>query len=213
MMHMQTLQKIVLASNNAGKLRELGSLLAPLGVELIAQGALNVSEAEEPHCTFIENAIAKARHACLSTGLPALADDSGICVPILGGAPGVYSARFAERAGKVSADKDAANNAELLQQLAPFSGNERRAYYYCVLVLCRHANDPQPLIADARWWGSVLHAPQGAGGFGYDPLFYLPAQQMTAAEMTSTEKNQVSHRAQAMQQLLVQLRTDNTAAQ
>ena len=207
---------IVLASNNAGKLRELTALLSPLGVQLIPQGELNVSEAEEPHPTFLENALAKARHASLSTGLPALADDSGICVPALGGAPGVYSARYAQRSGAVSSELkgDAANNQHLLDVLAGLpehTAQVRRAYYYCVLVLLRHADDPQPLIAEARWWGTVLTAPQGVGGFGYDPLFFLPEQGVTVAELSAEQKNRLSHRAQAMQTLLALMRAETDA--
>ncbi len=164
------LKRVVLASNNAGKLREFASLLSAAGIELIAQGELGVPEAEEPHATFVENALAKARHASTLTGLPALADDSGLCVHALRGAPGVYSARYAQLAG--GEKSDAANNARLVAELAGTA--DRRAYYFCVLVLVRHADDPEPLIAEGRWHGEVIDAPRGANGFGYDPHFFLP---------------------------------------
>lgn len=196
------LSKVVLASNNAGKLREFTALMAPLGIELLPQGALGVGEAEEPHPTFVENALAKARHASACTGLPAIADDSGICVAALGGQPGVHSARFAQRAG--GERSDAANNAHLLQVLRGQS--DRSAWYYCVLVLVRSADDPQPVIADARWDGEVVDAPRGQGGFGYDPHFLLPSLGRTAAELDPSDKNRVSHRGQAMRSLMQRLR-------
>jgi XTP/dITP diphosphohydrolase len=191
----------VLASGNAGKLRELGALLAPLGVDLVPQAQLGIGEADEPHPTFVENAIAKARHASAASGLPALADDSGICVHALGGAPGVHSARYAMLAG--GPKDDAANNARLVRELAPHA--DRSAHYYCVLVLVRSADDPQPLIAEGSWHGEVIAQPRGAGGFGYDPHFLLPALGRTAAELPADEKNRVSHRAQAMRALLERL--------
>ncbi|VXB67565.1 dITP/XTP pyrophosphatase [Burkholderia sp. 8Y] len=194
--------RVVLASNNAGKLREFASLLNAAGIELIAQGELGVPEAEEPHPTFVENALAKARHASALTGLPALADDSGLCVRALNGAPGVHSARYAMKHG---GDKsDAANNARLVSDLA--NEADRRAYYFCVLVLVRHADDPEPLIAEGRWHGEVIDTPRGAHGFGYDPHFFLPTLGMTAAELDPARKNAVSHRALALRDLLQRLK-------
>ena len=195
------LKKVVLASNNAGKLREFAALLGAAGIELIPQGELNVPEAEEPYPTFVENALTKARHAAKLTGLPALADDSGLCVRALRGAPGVYSARYAQRAG--GEKSDAANNAQLVSALA--GETDRRAYYYCVLALVRHADDPEPLIAEGRWHGEVVLEPRGANGFGYDPYFYVPAFGRTAAELAPEEKNAVSHRGQALKQLVARL--------
>ena len=192
------LTKLVLASNNAGKLREFSALLAPLGCQVIAQGELNVPEAEEPFHTFIENALAKARHASRLTGLPALADDSGLCVDALGGAPGVLSARFAGEP-----KSDARNNAALLAALD--GKTPRSGHYYCVLVLVRHADDPQPIIADGVWRGQVLSAAQGDGGFGYDPLFQAQGESVSVAEMDAAAKNAVSHRGQAMRALAAKL--------
>jgi XTP/dITP diphosphohydrolase len=187
-------QRIVLASSNEGKLRELRALLDGLDFTVVGQAELGIEAAEEPHATFLENALAKARHAAGRSGLPALADDSGLCVAALRGAPGVRSARFAgEGAG------DAANNAELLRQLARHT--DRRGHYICVLVAVRAADDPEPLVAEARWHGEVLSAPQGAGGFGYDPLFFVPELGCTAAELPAAEKNRISHRGQALQAL------------
>jgi len=196
------LTRVVLASNNAGKLREFASLLGAAGIELIAQGALGVSEAEEPHATFVENALAKARHASAATGLPALADDSGLCVRALRGAPGVYSARYAQLAG--GEKSDVANNARLVAELAGVP--DRRAYFFCVLALVRHADDPEPLIAEGRWHGEVIDAPRGANGFGYDPHFFVPSMNATAAELDPARKNAGSHRAIALQQLLARLK-------
>jgi len=193
-------QKIVLASNNAGKLREFSALAAALGVRLVPQGQWGVSAAEEPHVTFLENALAKARHASRLTGLPALADDSGLCVAALGDAPGVHSARYAQLAGGELSD--AANNARLLAELASIAADQRQARYVAVLVLVRHADDPQPLIGEGVWQGRMLSAPRGEGGFGYDPLFWLPDNDQTAAELAPEEKNRVSHRARAWQNLL-----------
>jgi XTP/dITP diphosphohydrolase len=190
--------KLVLASNNAGKLREFSALLAPLGVEVLAQQALNVPECPEPHCTFLENALEKARHASRVTGLPALADDSGLCVEALAGQPGVLSARFA---GEPRSD---ARNNDLLVERLQGQGN-RRAWYTCVLVLVRHPEDPQPLVAEGVWSGEVQDVASGAGGFGYDPHFHLPAYGCTAAELSAEEKNRVSHRGQAMALLLSRL--------
>ncbi|MFM0216714.1 MULTISPECIES: RdgB/HAM1 family non-canonical purine NTP pyrophosphatase [Paraburkholderia] len=195
------LNKVVLASNNAGKLREFAALLGAAGIELIAQGELGVPEAEEPHPTFVENALTKARHAAKLTGLPALADDSGLCVRALRGAPGVYSARYAQLAG--GEKSDAANNARLVSALQGES--DRRAYYYCVLALVRHADDPEPLIAEGRWHGEILDAPRGANGFGYDPYFFLPSLNASAAELEPALKNASSHRAIALRQLLARL--------
>lgn len=195
------MRKLVLASNNAGKLREFSSLLSTRGFELVPQGSLGVPEAEEPHVTFIENALAKARHASRLTGLPALADDSGVCVTALGGEPGVYSARYAARNG--GEKSDAANNALLVERLR--GAADRRAYYYAALVLTRSAEDPQPLIGEGLWWGEIVETPRGSGGFGYDPHFFLPSLGRTAAELTPEEKNRLSHRAQALQALMGKL--------
>lgn len=192
------MKKLVLASNNAKKMKELNALLAPLGFEVIPQGQLGIPEAEEPHCTFVENALAKARHAAQLSGLPALADDSGLCVAALGGAPGVYSARYAGEP-----KSDARNNAKLLTDLAGQS--DRRAHFACVLVLVRAADDPQPIIAEGEWHGEILTAQRGADGFGYDPLFYVPTHCQTAAELDGAIKNQLSHRGQAMQKLIARL--------
>ena len=198
------MDKLVIASNNPGKLREIGAILAPLAIEVVPQGALGVPEAEEPHCTFIENALAKARHASRITGLPALADDSGVCVHALDGEPGVHSARYAEGAATGREEQDRRNNEKLLQALS--SATDRRAHYYCVIVLVRHAEDPQPLIAEAEWHGEILREPRGSGGFGYDPLFLLPEFGRTGAELLPEEKNRVSHRGRALAQLVTRLR-------
>jgi len=191
-------QSLVLASNNRGKLAELSQLLSPLGFALTAQGELGIPEAEEPYLSFVENALAKARHASRLSGLPALADDSGICVPALGGAPGVKSARYAG-----SPSSDVANNAKLLHELAAHS--DKSAYYYCVLVFVRHADDPQPVIADGRWLGEITSTPRGQGGFGYDPHFFLPGLGKTAAELDAHDKNRLSHRGQALRSLIDKL--------
>jgi XTP/dITP diphosphohydrolase len=194
-------KRLVLASSNPGKLREFGELLAPLGIEVVPQGALGVPDAEEPHATFVENALAKARHASGQAKLPALADDSGICVAALDGEPGVHSARFA---GEPKSDER--NNEKLVRLLA---GNpDRRAHYYCVVVLVRHADDPEPLIAEGRWHGEVIDRPRGAGGFGYDPYFLLPDLGRTAAELSAPEKHAISHRGKAMRRLLALLREE-----
>lgn len=191
--------KLVVASNNPGKLREFGALLAPLGWETIPQKDLGVPECEEPHGTFVENALAKARHAAALTGLPALADDSGLCAHALGGAPGVYSARFA---GEPKSDER--NNEKLVAELA--NKPDRRAHYVCVLVFVRHADDPQPVIAEGEWHGEIVDAPRGNGGFGYDPYFLLPEAGMTAAELDADRKNRESHRGQALVQLVERLK-------
>lgn len=192
------MKKIVIASNNPGKLREIERILRPQGLEVLPQSLFNIPEAEEPYCTFIENCLAKARHASEHSGLPALADDSGICVDALNGAPGVYSARFAGEP-----KSDAANNRKLLEALA--NETNRRAHYYCVMVLVRHPQDPQPLIAEGVWEGEILHGPRGSGGFGYDPLFLVPELGRTGAELPLDVKNQVSHRGKALAQLAAKL--------
>lgn len=192
-------KRLVLASNNAKKAAEMQALLAPLGIDVIAQAALGVGEADEPHLTFVENALAKARHAAAATGLPAIADDSGLCVSALGGAPGVLSARFAGEP-----KSDARNNALLLDKLA--GASDRSAYFYSAVVLVRHADDPRPLIADGEWHGTILEAARGEGGFGYDPLFWLPELEQTAAELDAALKNTLSHRGAAMRHLLDRLR-------
>ena len=195
----RTLRTLILASNNAGKLKEFGELLAPIGFDVRNQGSFNVQEAEEPFITFVENALTKARHAARLTGFPALADDSGICVNALNGAPGVWSARYAGEP-----KSDARNNEKLIADLAPHA--DKTAYYYCVLVFVRHADDPQPVIADGRWDGEVRPQPSGQGGFGYDPHFWLPRLQKTAAEMSAEEKNRYSHRGQALRALIEKLK-------
>ncbi len=195
-------KRVVLASNNAGKLREFSALLASVGMELVTQGELGVTEAEEPHVTFVENALAKARHASAATGLPALADDSGLCVRALGGAPGVYSARYAQRAG--GPKSDAANNAKLVADLA--GEHDRRAYFCSVLVLVRHADDPEPLIAEGRWHGEFIDTPRGTNGFGYDAHFLVPSMGKTAGELDPAIKNAHSHRALALRVLLDRVR-------
>jgi XTP/dITP diphosphohydrolase len=191
-------QRLILASNNAGKLKEFAQLLGPIGFELHPQGEFDVPEAEEPFGTFVENALQKARHAARLTGLPALADDSGVCVNALGGAPGVYSARYAGEP-----KSDARNNEKLIADLAAHA--DKSAYYYCVLVYVRHADDPQPVIADGVWRGQIIDTPRGGGGFGYDPYFLLPDVGRTAAELEPHEKNAVSHRGQALRALVDKL--------
>ena len=190
---------VVLASNNAGKLEEFSSLLAPIGMELCKQSELGISEAEEPYATFVENALAKARHVAQLSGLPALADDSGVCVPALGGAPGVLSARYAGEP-----KSDARNNQKLIHDLSIHE--DKSAYYYCVLVYLRHAQDPQPVIAEGRWDGEIIATPRGANGFGYDPHFWIPSLNKTAAELSAEEKNQLSHRGQALRALIAKWR-------
>ena len=195
------MKRLVVASGNPGKLAEIGALLAPLSIEVIAQSALGIAEAEEPHGTFLENALAKARHASRASRLPALADDSGLCVDALGGEPGVHSAYYAGREG-TRGERDARNNAKLLGAL----GDERAAHYVCVLVLLRHADDPRPVVAEGLWHGEIARAPRGANGFGYDPLFYVAALGKTAAELEPAEKNRISHRSQAFAKLLALLK-------
>ena len=195
------MQKLVIASGNAGKLREIGHLLAPLQIEAVPQALFRVSEADEPHCTFIENALAKARHACEQTGLPSLADDSGICVNALNGVPGVLSARYA---GEPKSDER--NNRKLVEML--FHEADRRAHYYCVMVLVRHPADPQPIIADASWHGEIILERRGKGGFGYDPYFFLPELGKTAAELPMEQKNQISHRGKALARLVASIQEE-----
>ena len=192
--------KLVLASGNAGKLCEFNSLLAQAGYQVCPQTDFQVPECPEPHATFVENALAKARHAARHSGLPALADDSGICAPALGGAPGIHSARYAGSNPK----SDTANNAKLSAELA--SQADRRVYYVCVLVLLRHPDDPTPLIAEGRWYGQWQDEAAGSHGFGYDPHFLLPEFGQTAAQLPPEHKNRLSHRAQALQLLLAQIR-------
>jgi len=193
-------RQIVIASNNAGKLREIGQILAPLGIEAQPQGVFGVPECPEPHVTFVENCIAKARHASAHTGLPALADDSGICVHALNGAPGVYSARYA---GEPKSDQR--NNEKLIAALAGVT--DRRAHYYCVMVFVRYADDPQPIICEGEWHGEIIDTPRGEGGFGYDPYFLLPQFGRTGAELDATEKNGISHRGIALRALLERLKS------
>lgn len=200
--------QLVLASNNAKKLKELNALFAPLALSIVTQGSLGVGEAEEPHITFVENALAKARHAAAATGLPVIADDSGLCVDALGGHPGVHSARFAVLPdGTTWADREAqraaqdeANNRLLLERLAGVA--DRRAAFVCALVALRSADDPEPLIAFGRWPGEILAERRGTGGFGYDPLMFIPTLGATAAELSAEIKNAHSHRALAAAQML-----------
>jgi len=193
--------RLVLASSNAGKLREFRELLAPLGIDVVPQAELGVPEVDEPYSTFVENALAKARNAARHTGMPALADDSGICAAALGGEPGVHSARFGGEPRS-----DARNNARLVEALQ--SEADHRAHYYCVVVLVRHADDPEPLIAEGRWHGEVIDRPRGAGGFGYDPHFFVPALGKTAAELEPARKNALSHRGKALARLVALLREE-----
>jgi XTP/dITP diphosphohydrolase len=194
------MQKLVIASNNPGKLREFQFLLQPLGIEVLTQAQLGIAEAEEPHVTFVENALAKARHVSRESGLPALADDSGICVAALNGAPGVLSARYA---GEPKSDQR--NNEKLLRDMQDVT--DRRAHYYCVLVLLHHADDPQPLIAEGEWHGEIALEERGKGGFGYDPLFRLPELGKTSAQLEREQKHAISHRGKALQVLLQKLRS------
>jgi XTP/dITP diphosphohydrolase len=202
-----SLEKLVIASGNKGKLREIQQLLLPLGIAVLPQSDFAVPEAEEPHVTFIENALAKARNASRHTGLPALADDSGICVDALHGAPGVLSARYA--ADDASApSQDERNNRKLLQALKGVK--DRHAHYYCVIVLVRYADDPQPIITEGVWQGEILEAPRGTGGFGYDPLFLDAKTDKTGAELPLDIKNRISHRGQALSKLLHRLERAST---
>lgn len=193
------MKKLVIASNNPGKLREIERILSPIGLEVLPQSVFNIPEADEPYCTFIENCLTKARHASEHSGLPALADDSGICVDALNGAPGVYSARFA---GEPKSDER--NNHKLLESLA--HETNRKAHYYCVIVLVRHPADPQPIIAEGSWEGEILREPRGSGGFGYDPYFLVPELGQTGAELPLDVKNGISHRGKALAQLLEKLK-------
>ena len=202
------MKKLVLASSNPGKLREFEALLALLGMEIVPQSSLLVAEADEPHATFVENALAKARHASRRTRLPALADDSGICVAALNGEPGVHSARFAGAPPPGSTPgrdtQDARNNEKLVEMLA--DKDNRRAHYYCLIVLMRHADDPEPIIAEGSWAGEIVAEPRGANGFGYDPHFFLRDLGKTAAELDPEQKNLVSHRGKALRRLLAKLK-------
>jgi len=193
-----SLPRLVLASGNAGKLREFRRLLAPLGVDIVAQSELGIADADEPHVTFIENALAKARRASAHANLPALADDSGICVRALDGAPGVHSARYA---GEPTSD--VRNNEKLIGALAGVA--DRRAHYACVLVLVRHVRDPEPIVAEGAWHGTIVDMPKGAGGFGYDPCFLDAATGMTAAQLPLEQKNELSHRGKAMRALIARI--------
>lgn len=196
------MQKLVLASNNAGKVKEFQALLAPLNFQVIPQGDLGIPSAEEPHHTFVENALAKARHASAVSGLPALADDSGICAHALEGMPGVLSARYA---GEHS--NDAANNEKLIKALQ--GKDDRGAHYVCALALVNSANDPEPLIVQTRWYGQIVDQANGNNGFGYDPHFFLNEQQCTAAQLEPAQKNLISHRGQALRELIAQLKIRN----
>lgn len=196
------MKKIVIASGNPGKLREIRRILEPLGLNVVPQSDFGVPECPEPYVTFIENCLAKARHAALHTGLPALADDSGICVDALNGAPGIYSARYA---GEPKSDER--NNEKLIAALQ--NEPNRKAHYYCVIVLVRYPDDPQPLIADGSWYGEIIDSPRGENGFGYDPYFYLPNIGKTSAELDPAHKNSVSHRGQALDILVNKLRVMN----
>jgi XTP/dITP diphosphohydrolase len=202
-------KRLVLASSNPGKLREFRQMLDPLGIEVVPQSELGVPEADEPHETFLENALAKARLASRHTGLPAFADDSGICAEALGGEPGVHSARYADGAGSGApgerAGQERRNNEKLVSALRGKA--DHRAHYYCVIVLVRHAGDPEPLIAEGRWQGEVIATPRGTGGFGYDPHFLLPELGRTAAELLPEEKNAVSHRGKALRRLVEMLKS------
>ena len=205
--------RIVLATGNQGKLRELQRLLQSLDVDLVTQGELGIDDAEETGLTFIENAILKARHASELSGLPALADDSGLAVDALGGAPGIYSARYSPLAegstlARDNADRttrDAANNQKLLTMLDGLPDSQRTAQFHCVLVYLRHASDPTPIVCHGVWHGRILTAPAGEGGFGYDPLFHVPSLACSSAQLSAEQKNAISHRAIAMQSLLQQL--------
>ncbi|MGO1749590.1 MAG: RdgB/HAM1 family non-canonical purine NTP pyrophosphatase [Marinobacter sp.] len=196
-------EQLVIASNNRGKISEFTHLLSPLGFVPVPQGELGVGEAEEPAVTFVENAILKARHAARETGLPALADDSGLAVDALNGAPGVRSARYA---GANASDLDNLN--ALLEAMVNVPDGQRGAQFHCVLVYLRHADDPTPIICHGRWPGSILRAPQGDGGFGYDPVFLCPEENRSASELSRNEKNRISHRGRALALLMEQLRTE-----
>lgn len=194
------MQKVVLASNNAGKLKEFQHMLADSGFEVIPQSAFDIADADETGLSFIENALIKARHASAISGLPALADDSGLAVDALGGAPGIYSARYAG-----AGTTDQANNDKLLQALSDTPDDQRGAQFICALALVQHAEDPIPVICQGRWRGRILHAPRGVNGFGYDPLFWVAEKQCSSAELEKSEKNQISHRALALRALLAEI--------
>lgn len=196
------MSQLVIASGNAGKLREIARILSPFGIEAVPQSQFNVPDCPEPYVTFVENCLAKARHASLHSGLPALADDSGICVDALGGAPGVLSARFAGEP-----KSDARNNEKLIADLA--NETNRRAHYTCVMVYVRHPDDPEPVIAEGRWFGEIIDTPRGENGFGYDPYFLVPEFGKTGAELDADTKNGISHRGQALRDLVDQLRQLN----
>ena len=197
------MKKLVIASNNPGKLREIERILQPLGMEILPQSAFNIPEAEEPYYTFIENCLTKARHASELSGLPALADDSGICVDALNGAPGVFSARFAGEP-----KSDTRNNEKLIELLQ--HETNRKAHYYCVIILVRYPHDPQPIIAEGAWHGEIIDTPRGSGGFGYDPYFLIPSLGKTGAELPLDVKNGISHRGQALAALVEKLKIAST---
>ena len=194
-----TERKVVLASSNKGKLKELQNILTAKDINLIPQSEFKVNDADETGLSFVENAIIKARHACEATGLPSIADDSGIEVDALNGRPGIYSARFS---GKSGVEADPANNVKLLDELSEIPKHKRTARFQCVIVNLRHAQDPMPLICQGTWEGRILFEEQGENGFGYDPLFYVPTHQCTSAELPAEVKNAISHRGQALQRLL-----------
>lgn len=196
------MSQLVIASGNAGKLREIARILAPLGIEAVPQSQFNVPDCPEPYVTFVENCLAKARHASQHSGLPALADDSGICVEALGGEPGVQSARYAGEP-----KSDASNNDKLIAALA--NETNRRAHYTCVMVYVRHPDDPEPVIAEGRWFGEIIDTPRGEGGFGYDPYFLVPEFGKTGAELDADTKNSISHRGKALRDLVDQLKQLN----
>ena len=198
--------KLVLASANPGKLREMRAVLEPHSIDLVSQDSLGISEAEEPHATFLENALAKARHASRASGLPALADDSGLCVPALAGEPGVHSAYYAGREGSRE-QRDARNNERLLKEVR----NQRAAYYCCVMVMVRRPDDPRPLVAEGLWHGEIAREPRGTGGFGYDSLFFIRELNKTAAELDAEHKNRISHRALAAHRLVELLHAPDQA--
>ena len=208
LLNSDTTAKWVLASNNKGKLNEFKRLFEAtnLNIDIVPQGQLNIEDAVEDGLSFIENAIIKARHASRISGLPAIADDSGLCVPVLGNAPGIYSARYAGEHGN-----DANNNAKLMADLQPIREQNQntpiKGYFVCILALVRHADDPLPIIAQGLWQGEILPQPQGENGFGYDPLFWVPELQLTAAAMSPEQKNEISHRGLAINSLLQQLST------
>ncbi|OCG60452.1 non-canonical purine NTP pyrophosphatase, RdgB/HAM1 family [Gilliamella sp. Nev6-6] len=197
------MQKIVLATNNQGKVNELQRLLTDAGFDIVAQSQFNVPDANETGLTFIENAILKARHTAKLTGLPSIADDSGLSVDALGGQPGIYSARYAGEHGN-----DQSNNQKLLDALNNVPKEKRTAYFYCALVFMRHENDPTPIICLGKWHGLILTEALGDGGFGYDPLFYMPELGCTAAQLTKEQKSQISHRGQALKQLISKIKTE-----